>query len=729
MQLSTADGGAGNGSGNGAQAAGPQTAAAAPARGERGRGRAETGAAGADTGAAAVPERTTLTLGELAGVVVAVAVAAVGTASLALAQLGHHDGFAAAALGLVVTAAAGAAVGKVEGRPRVVVDRTEVGLLAVLGVAAVFFFAPGSPYAYADKDPGIYVAHAFAIARDGDAIIDDPVLASDIPRESRGGGLPGLWREPAHPRAVTPQFYHYYSALLATAEDFAGPRGVFNATPAMAILSVGLLFLAVRRAAGTVAAVVTGALMVTSMIQVWQARYPSTEVLAQLLLSGTLLAAVLALERRWVPGALAAGLLLGVGFLARPDGFLYILIAAGVVAVAIAARRADRRAAALGLGLAVTAPYALWNAYRARELYSRVNDVPRPALLLGACALLVGAGFAARPVADRLARRFAPKAQGDGKGDGTADGDAAHRPGLLDLLARWRIPLGAAVAVVFGGVLLLLWYREDLFGYDYTWSHFHNATVRSLDERNMEWLSYFVTPSGLVIFWVGAVVLLLQRSRPALYVLALPALLVPVYLYDARISMRLMWWVRRFVPAALPALIVLMALALAWAICHRRWPLRIAGVVTTVALVVTYAGQSLPLRQHREMRGSWDLSAAISEAAGDREGVFLYGPASGVSDPLRNTPAIVWLVFDDIAAKLPPEYDIEDVEAYQEAFPDHPIYLVTHGDGLPAHLPRDRFIEVRTVVQNLVTWEETIDRRPEGPITETWGVVVWQLIN
>lgn len=674
--------------------------------------------------------RSTLTLGELAGVVLAVAVAAVGTASLALAQLGHHDGLAAVALGLGVTVAAGAAVLAVDGRPRVVVDPVEIGLLAVLGIAAVFFFAPGSPYAYADKDPGIYVAHAFAIARDGRAIIDDPVLTADIAAESRGGGFPGLWREADHPEAVTPQFYHFYSALLATADDFAGARGVFNATPAMAVMAVGLLFLATRRAAGTVPAVIVAALTVTSMMQVWQARYPSTEVLSQLLVSGTLLAAVLALERRWAPGTFAAGLLLGVGFLARPDGFLYVVIAAAVVAVAIAARRADRRAVALGLGLAATMPYALWNAYEARSLYSRVNDVPRLPVLVGACALLIAAGYVARPLMTALARRLGPArddadADADAEGDGDRDGAAAG-PDLFALLRRWQLPLGIAGAALFGLVLLGLWYREDLFGYDYVYSHFVSETIRSLDEQNTQWLSFYVTIPGLVVFWMGAVVLLLRRSRPALYVLALPALLVPVYLWDARISMRLMWWVRRFIPAALPALFILMALALAWALLHRRWPLRVAGAVATVALVVTYASQSLPLRDHREMRGSWDMSAAISEAAGDEQGLFLYGPSSNVLDPLRNTGAVVWLVFDEIAAKLPPDYDIDDIEHFQQAFPDHPVYLVTHGDGLPDNLPRDRFTEARTVVQDLVTWEETIDRRPEEEVTTTWGVIVWE---
>src|SRR5690606_32154401 len=111
------------------------------------------------------------------------------------------------------------------------------------------------------------------------------------------------------------QFFHFYPALLATAHDLGGSRALFNLNPVLAIGSVVALVVATRRAAGTAPAAVAGALFVTSMIQVWQARYPSSEISAQLLLSGALLAAVLAIGRRWTGAAFVGGLLLGVGFL------------------------------------------------------------------------------------------------------------------------------------------------------------------------------------------------------------------------------------------------------------------------------------------------------------------------------------------------------------------------------------------------------------------------------
>lgn len=705
--------------------------------------------------------RPVLTLGELAGVIVAVAVTAVATASLVLAQLGRHDGRLAIALGLAVTAALAAAVAKLAGRPHVVVDKTEIAILAVVGAAALFFFAPGAQYAYADKDFGVYAVHGFAIAREGNVVIPDEVLERDLPVRTVAGRFPGFWIEPKDPDAVTPQFYHLLPATLATADDVAGPRGLFNVTPAISILAVGLLVLAARRAAGTVPAVVLGGLLVTSMMQVWQARIPSTEPLAQFFVAGTLLAAVLALKRQWTPGAFVAGLMLGAGFLARPDGFLYMLLAAGVVAVAIAARRLDRqRAVALALGLAALLPYAVFNAYDLRISYTRSVRTPSLTIVIvGVVLVLVGgvmARFLVRPLGAWLRRfeRAEPAALArcrsvgaatnadttsiagnderaiDASGNVVAAGDEhvlTARPDLFGLLRRWQRPLGIAVTIVFGLVLLALWYRQAILGVDTKISR-AGEVVRSLDEQNMRWLSFFTTIPGLAVVWLGMAVLLLRRSSAALFALVLPiSLLLPVFLWDASIAMRLMWWVRRFIPAALPALLLLMALGLAWAIAHRGWWLRIAGSVAAVALVVVFASQSLPLRDHREMAGSWDMAAAISATAGDRQGVFLYTRSTNIGDPLRNTGGAVWFIFDEIAAKLPRDYDLADLEAYQSAFPDQPVYVVTLGEDLPDRLPPDRLTKANTVVGDIVFWEESTTERPDEAITQTYGLTLWEL--
>jgi Dolichyl-phosphate-mannose-protein mannosyltransferase len=654
-----------------------------------------------------------LTAGEVVGLLATVAVTCVAAASLVLAQLGRHSGWSSIVIGVAATALVAAGAFAFGGRTRVRVDLVELGLLAAVVVAGAFFFLPGFHYVWDDKDPGVYVAHGLAIAREGDVYIDDQVLERGItPAFDQAGRFPGLWVEPDHPTAVTGQFYHLYSSLLATADDVGGERALFNINPVLAIGSVCLIVLAVRRAANTLAAALTGALLVTSMMQVWQAKYPSTEIVAQLLLAGMLLAGVLAIQRRWAGGGLIVGLLAGAGFVVRPDGFLYVLFAAAAVGLALATDRFDRRSWAVLAGLGLTLPYAFWNAYEARRIYTDSNGVPGPVSLAGMIALLIVGGLALRPVVKAIARRWPWLDLGD--------------PSALP--ARWHLGIGLVTSVVAVAVLALFFFREQLFGIDYQYLLFTDRVERSFDEKNMQWLSWFVTVRGLLALAAGIVVLMLGRWRAALFALVVPgALLLPIYLYDAKVSMRLMWWVRRFIPAVLPAIMILIALALCWALTRRLTVVRVLGALAAASLIVEYVHMSAPLRSHDEMAGSWDMAAAIAAHADGDQGVFLFPPGTDIYGINRNAPGIVWLVFDEVAARLPEDFEISDVQQYQEAFPDHPVFLVSPGRTLPAQLPSERFSDAGEVVGTLTFWEESRDHRPGRAVDRPMGVTVWEL--
>lgn len=659
-----------------------------------------------------------LTAGEAAATIGVVGVAAIATCSLALAQFGQHNGALALGLGLGVTAVLAWLAWAFGGRPRVRIDVVELGLLAAVIGAALFFFLPGFPYAWVDKDPGVYVAHGFAIAREGDAYINDPVLDRGItPTLSLGGRFPGLWVENERPTSITVQFYHMFSSLLATAHDLGGTRALFNMNPLLAAGSVGVIVVAARRAAGTAVAALGGALLVVSMMQVWQAKYPSTEIPAQLLLAGALLAAVLAIDRRWVGGAFLTGALLGVGFLMRPDGFLYMLMALAGIALVIALGEADRRVWAFFAGAALTWPYAFWNAYVVRDTYSRANDVPRPGVLLGVMLLIIGAGYASQRALTLLRARY--------------PGTELWRPAAAFAQPRWRVAVGAVVTLLAGGALLVYFYREQIFGIRFKYFAISDQVDRTYDELNLHWFAWFVTIRGLITMWLGIGVLMLRRWRARLFTLVLPGILLAyLYLWEPRVGMRLMWWVRRFIPAVLPSVILLIALALAFALTlrltRRSVLLKAGAAVLAITLIVEWAGMSLDLRDHREMAGSWDMAAAIAAKAGDEQGVFLFPRGQSLYDINRNAPGTVWFVFDQVAARLPDGYDVTNVEEYQEAFPNQPVFVVSPGDTLPDNLPADRFSPAGVVTGELTILEETRGYRPEAQVVIPMGVSTWR---
>ncbi|MET0803426.1 MAG: hypothetical protein ABW009_06010, partial [Acidimicrobiales bacterium] len=210
---------------------------------------------------------------EIAGLVGALALAVVAVASLALAELGAHDGVTALVIGVAVAVAFVAVVVR-RRRDWSVAPWSwppAIALALVLAVAAAQFF-PGFPLAAKNRDPGVYVNHAVAIARQGSVVLDDPVFATGAEvvvddGEARIVTDEGdmAWRklpyrafptDPDDPEHLLPDFFHLWPASLATAYDLGGRTGLFNLTPLLALGAVALLFLATRRAFGLVAATV-----------------------------------------------------------------------------------------------------------------------------------------------------------------------------------------------------------------------------------------------------------------------------------------------------------------------------------------------------------------------------------------------------------------------------------------------------------------------------------------
>ena len=288
--------------------------------------------------------------------------------------------------------------------------------------------------------------------------------------------------------------------------------------------------------------------------------------------------------------------------------------------------------------------------------------------------------------------------------------------------------MGSVAAVV---TLLLLWYREDLLGADFSIRPGTGERFATYDEDALRWLSWFVSIPGLVALAVGVAVVLLRRWKPSLMVLVLPgAALLPLYLWDARIASRLMWWGRRFVPAALPAVALLMALGLAWAILQTRWRvLRVVGVATAVYVLVFGASQSLDLRGHSEMGGSWTMGVSVA-ATGTADGslfLFTRPTTPDVIQPNRNLPGALAFIHDRATSILEDPPSMVEIEEYHAALPERDVLLVVLGSDLPPELPEDRFDRVATVEQPIAFWEESHTARPKQARGLPYTLTVWAL--
>ena len=408
---------------------------------------------------------------ELGGLVAVTLGAAVAVLSLVLATVGAHEGWVALLGGGLLTAAAVVvAARRRTWSPAPWSWPAAIALGAVLVLAASQFF-PGFPLAAKNRDPGVYVNHAVAIARQGDTTLTDPVaetgaelvVTDDIARIVTDAGEVA-WRklpyrsfptDPDDADHILPDFFHLWPSTLATAHDLGGTGALFNLTPLFAVGAVGLFFLAARRGFGLLAATVTAGLLAANQLMVWQAKFPTAESLSLFVYAGALLAVALALSTRWRVAAALGGALVGVGFVARPEGIVVVGLAAVVLAGLWVFDRLDGRAWAFAAGLAPLLLLGTYQAYGRGSRYARLQqglpsfeEAVAGAVLLVLVALGGALGAFPRPgvrLVGRGAVRRVEEAAGRG-GPGAGLAARRLRPGgaLRRVPRRGLVPGGAA---------------------------------------------------------------------------------------------------------------------------------------------------------------------------------------------------------------------------------------------------------------------------------------------
>ncbi|MEX2289318.1 MAG: hypothetical protein WD794_03215 [Mycobacteriales bacterium] len=697
----------------------------------------------------AVPvERVRLTWLDLLAGGALLVVAVVAWASLVLAHVGAHSVPAVAAVSLVVLAVVAAAAAPLARRndrarrpdparrldparrTQPALRRDLPGVAVALGCAvlAAWLTFPGFSYGVADKDPGGYVSHAVAIAQNGDYSFVDPLLAAaaddptfPVQLTSPGARFPGIWVREASTGTIVPQFYHLWPALLATSYAVAGQAGLLATVPLAGVLSVLALVALVRRVGdrllgatgGLVAAGAAGVLLATNMLQVWQSRYPTTEVFAQALYLGALLGIVVALQTGWRPAAGFAGLLVGVGWLNRADGLLLVLLSVGLGAALLATRRWDTRATWFAAGLGVVAPHALVQAYDLGLNYSNANDIPP--LWQVAAVTVACFGLA-------LLLRLLP----------------LHR--VADSLTQRRVQLVLGLLVLAGAaVLMVLGYlRPRLFGEDFL--DYNGRQIRSYDEQILARLTWFFSLPGFALMLAGLAVAALRRWSAAAWTVVLPTLLLfAVYGYTAKNSTRLLWWTRRYVPTVLPGIVILIALAIAFFVVWRfrgKLVTAVPAVLALVGLTTFFLSQSLPLRAHDEWRGSFEISGQIAALSGDRDGIYLWELDQGCcAGPTRLFATPVWLQHGQLSGLLAGNAAMKAdgnarrtvLQRTAERFPDRPLFVVADNGELPDGIDPASVEPVLDLETTLPMWEESDLERPDEAREIPVHVSVWHV--
>ena len=485
--------------------------------------------------------------------------------SLLAAELSHFHPLFGLCAGAAVTVAVFIALMRRK-TERYTADWT---LLAAIAIAIFSFLLtlPPSEWILGGWDPGVYVHSAAMIARTGTLQFDQPDLATLhgkerdlLARDLYGVVEPfGGMRVIANGR-ISPQFYHLYPSLMALVWGLGGVRAALLVNAVLNAGSILLMYAWVSRLLNRrwgLGAAITLALIPS---QIWQAQFPTSEMLTQFLLLGafTMLKDSLHPGRRIVEPILA-GLAFGAALLTRYDTMILLLPFGFVLSLGFLDRE-KRPALLMAFGVAALLAVHVWlHQHFVAPLYKPLQFLVAKILRLGPIALVIWLGAAA----------------------------AVRRSPALEWLRKRQNVWRAAAAILFIGWCVFAWYIRPRLTMDGSILGFvrfcfpgfaqskHFEFLAGTQAYNMTYLESIFGRAGLFIGLGGIVAMIFRRKDLASIAWLASSIAVMVVLVTNVFNDQFLMWVsRRFAPVVVPLVTVGLVTAAAeiQATLRRWWP-------------------------------------------------------------------------------------------------------------------------------------------------------------
>ena len=476
-----------------------------------------------------------------------------------------------------------------------------------LVTVGVWLYFPPSEYLMGGKDPGTYLNEGIQIAQRGALVTNDGLVAS-VPRPSRDLFFPyrgetgyyssrfmGFFILNPDSGKVVGQFPHLYPVWIAIGYGVHGLTGARQAVGIWAIFGLLAVYFAASRLVGRVAATIACGLLAIHVAQVWFARYPNSEGVAQALVFAFLLAYARAHEDRGRFFAPVAAVLFALLLFARID--MVVVIAAVAFAVWLTwlrghPPRASFVVPAVG-GVTVALAYLL--------IVMTHYSVASFGILLNLQPLhLVGIALAGMGV-------------------------------LWLTLAARRYPMEAAITkwtptVVIAVVLVAA-------GYAYFLREAAGRTASHDADALRTYAAFYLTPFGLAAALLGFV-LVVRRAfwRDPALLLATTAVAL-FFFYKVRIVPEHFWLARRFLPVILPMSLVFVAAAACaglerpWGTGRRQLARRLVSAAIGLAFVLLLGRQftqaTWAIKDHIEYAGLIPRLEQLASHFGDRDLVIV----------------------------------------------------------------------------------------------------------
>lgn len=460
-----------------------------------------------------------------------------------------------------------------------------------LFVVAWLYFRPHE-YILGGADAGVYISLGAEIAQNGGFDVQDETLATMDPAlrdvvlrplttnpVADSYLFPGFYVVDAAAGEVTPQFYPMHPVWQAVAFSLGssteeGVRSELLISGLWMALAAVAIILTARELGGWRAALLVMAALALAALQVWFARYPTTEALSQFLLWSGLWALI-----RWLGGekpaalwALVAGSTLGAVFLVRID-ILVLLPVFVILGVGLWLRGWRRSDWWFAIPFALLVLHSLFHgALFSAPYFSEHIGFGLRLLWVNwwilALALIGGA------LALWLLSRF-----------------RSHYSDLLRYRSAFLLTIIGAFLVyaVYGWfvrpVILETFLRPDSYS---------ESLLPITNHENWRRLGWYLSTPGIWLGVAGICLLIWKLERKTAVLVAIGVLFSVIYLWNVRANPHQIYVMRRYVPTVAPFFMLAAAVFISLLPTHfdmldekwRGW--RYGGLVVTALLGVLW---------------------------------------------------------------------------------------------------------------------------------------------
>ncbi len=577
-------------------------------------------------------------------VVSAIASASLGAALLSLWSLPVYLSAAALSVSAVVVHRR-----RTECRPMSSFD----WLTLLLVVGSLVLVLPGNRVSVAGLDPGVYVQATRHLAETGGMDFANPVDRYGLGETVANADFAAVDPWSVDPSRLRFAFFHVYPALAAGPYALGQTLAITLVSPLLGALGVAAVAGILRRLSGPTPALLGAAFLGSSYVWVFFSDWNGSEIPTASLTLAATLCTLVAWDLRRAEILLVAGLAAGIAAAGRVDG---VVIFAGATAIAALLASRWSFAAALRILIGLVPGVGLWaaQAYWSGVDYAEVHNAPSPiALTVGLSAVfvlfLVG-GSATRSIDNE----------------------------------QLALAVNRFAVVGVSGLLAALTVRAI------------NADIPAGERFNEFWrlvaierFQWFLTPPATVLALLGLAELARRRELRTLAALGLGLAAAPIFFWDPRIAANLIWAMRRFIPLVWPATAILVGLGGALVLerlgNRRRW----VAIVLFGLVLGPQLRWTVPLRDHREWSGAFNVPVEIA-AAGTDDAVFLW--IRGESSQAFAVPLSIETSGQVVG--LPNDVTIAQLDAIQTALETETVVIADDRETLEALglQPNDSFV-------------------------------------